>query len=121
VHRSSHPRGARGSKERWTYKERWARIKGCAIEESRRRTPADRRDVDDDEDVRSLSSWVGPLVAVDGVDGKEMKCCTYYQDRDKHYPFHTNERGFGLLTRLMETNRELLRINPCLIEEGAAK
>ncbi len=51
AHRSSHPGGARGSKEGWTYMERRARIKGCAIKESRMRTPADRQDVDDDKDV----------------------------------------------------------------------
>ncbi len=50
-----------------------------------------------------------------------MKRCTYYQDWDKRYPFHTNERGFGLLTRLIETNRKLLQINCCLIEESAAE
>ncbi|KAL3767649.1 hypothetical protein ACHAW5_006887 [Stephanodiscus triporus] len=129
AHRSSAP--ARGSEEGGgTYEERRARIERRAIEESRRRTAAaDRRDGDDDdddddddEDVRSLSSWVGPLVVIDGVDGRDAtKRCTYYQDRDKRYPFHTDERGFGLLTRLMETNFELLRINRGMIEEGAAK
>lgn len=123
-----------------TYEERRARIERRAIEESRaakrwgeggRRggvvDPAADGD-DDDEDVQSLRSWVGPLVVIDdgrgGEGGKEEKtqCCTYYQDRDKRYPFITDKRGFGLLTRLMETNLELLQINRCMIEElGTAK
>ncbi|KAL3809435.1 hypothetical protein ACHAXA_004004 [Cyclostephanos tholiformis] len=69
----------------------------------------------------SLSSWIGPLVVVeDEHDGRERLCCTYYQDRDKRYPFRTDERGFDLLTRLMSTNVELLRINRDMIEEFAA-
>ena len=115
-----------------TYEERRARIECRAIEESRR-AAADRDeheedennddDDDDENDVRSLSSWVGPLVVVDsdGDDGvgQAKKRCTYYQDRNKRYPFVTDERGFSLLTRLMETNRVLLRINRAMIEERA--
>jgi hypothetical protein len=43
--------------------------------------------------------------------------CTYYQDREKRYPFTTNERGYNLLVRLMMTNSELLRINRRMIEK----
>lgn len=73
----------------------------------------------DEEDILSLSSWIGPLV-VDERDGNIRSSCTYYQDRDKRYPFVTDERGFKLLNRLMSTNFDLLRMNRDMIEDCAS-
>ena len=55
-----------------------------------------------EDDIESLQSWVGPL---------HNNQCTYYQDRDKRYPFYTNENGYNLLQQLMERNKALLHIN----------
>ncbi len=73
----------------------------------------------DEEDVLSLSSWIGPLVANER-DGDFRPYCTYNQDRDKRYPFFTDERGYDLLHCLMSTNVELLRINREMIEDCAS-
>jgi len=95
----------------------------------------DDKQEEEDEDIQSLLSWVGPLIVIDDDgrsedddkgkkdDDDETKkqitqySCTYYQDRDKRYPFTTDKRGFNLLTYLMITNRKLLHINRCMIEK----
>ncbi|KAL7546120.1 hypothetical protein ACHAWF_009456 [Thalassiosira exigua] len=106
-----------------TYEERRADIERRAVEESRRACAAadeggrsGRRDAGgradrSEDDIESLSSWVGPL-----VDGG----CTYYQDRDKRFPFRTDERGYDLLRELMTTNRALLQLNHEMLEDKAA-
>jgi len=112
-----------------TYEERRANIERRAIEDSckssrnskgtnSRWNTNNRQQVDGaaqsiEEDIASLQSWVGPL-----IDGKQ---CTYYQDRDKRYPFYTNEAGYNLLQQLMERNKALLHINHKLLEERASK
>ena len=113
-----------------TYEERRANIERRAIEDSCRssrnssctnsrwNTNSSSKQVNGaaqsiEEDIASLQSWVGPL-----VDGKQ---CTYYQDRDKRYPFYTNEVGYNLLQQLMERNKALLHINHKLLEERASK
>jgi hypothetical protein len=94
---------------------------------------------EEEEDIQSLLSWVGPLIIIDNNgrpqedddsnrkkdDEEETKknyftqqySCTYYQDRDKRYPFTTDKRGYDLLSCLMLTNRKLLHINRCMIEK----
>ena len=96
-------------------------------------------DNQEEEDIQSLLSWVGPLIIIDNNgrpyedddsnrkkdDDTETKTnhipqqysCTYYQDRDKRYPFTTDKRGYDLLSYLMLTNRKLLHINRCMIEK----
>ncbi|KAL7428772.1 hypothetical protein ACHAXH_002169 [Discostella pseudostelligera] len=136
-----------------TYEQRRANIKQRAIDDSHAAMKSNGRSLhrgigrddneqkdtnnsqhdngDDDfkeEDIKSLSSWVGPLVAIfneeyDHQYDKMMKhtkmICTYYQDREKRYPFYTDERGYQLLHRLLEANYELLRMNHRLIGECA--
>ena len=98
---SSNPSGADGP----TYEERMAKIERDAIMEAGR--SAEEKDANDNDDI---STWVGPL-----VDGK----CTYYQDRDKRFPFETKERGSELLQQLLDANSSLLRLNQNRIEEEA--
>lgn len=83
---------------------------------------------EEEEDIKSLSSWVGPLVAIhednnddpnDKTTKRHKMICIYYQDREKRYPFYTDERGYQLLHRLLEANYELLRMNHRLIGESA--
>lgn len=91
---------------------------------------------EEEEDIRSILSWVGPLIVIDNYGHSEddttnrkeeeneetnknitKYSCTYFQDRDKRYPFTTDKRGYDLLTYLMITNRKLLHINRCMIEK----
>ena len=145
-----------------SYEQRRANIEQRAIDDSRNAImrgkrhalqPHRRRGLDDDdntsshkgcgdeikedfeeEDIQSLSSWVGPLIAANSkIINKECEeedttasstkkktmTCTYYQDREKRYPFYTDERGYQLLHRLLEANYELLRKNHRLIGESA--
>jgi hypothetical protein len=82
--------------------------------------------------MQSLLNWVGPLIIIDnGPEDDNWKedeekiqiqiqyWCTYYQDRDKRYPFTTDMRGHNLLTHLIATKRKLLHINRCMMEKFA--
>ena len=110
-----------GSTSEPTYEERRANIERRAVEDSRKlHGKASSRGWDKEESsnpnnntqesIQSLSTWVGPL---------ENGQCIYYQDRDKRYPFYTNEHGYNLLQQLMETNKSLLQINHQMLEEKA--
>jgi len=130
-HQHNSIRDGRSKSTEPTYEERRANIERRAIEDSCRLSKSsgstnsrwntnNRQQADGaagiqsiDEDIASLQSWVGPL-----VDGKQ---CTYFQDRDKRYPFYTNEVGYNLLQQLMERNKALLHINHKLLEERASK
>jgi len=91
-----------------SYQERRNKIVREAIQASK--AAARNSDTPKEDDIQSLATWIGPFHG-----GK----CTFYQDRDKRYPFDTNERGYQLLQALMERNRTLLQINQRQIEEHA--
>ena len=108
----SSSRSSRPAHHEPSYEERMAAIEKDAKTASRKGKNIDNKcNYDDEQDVNSISSWVGPL-----IDGK----CTFYQDRDKRYPFTTGERGYALLQQLLEKNKDLLRLNWEQIEEEAA-
>ena len=106
----------RGPSNDLSYEERRARIEQKAFEESERAAASGRYDDAEDDDI---STWIGPLLD-DERTGEKMCTCTYYQDRDKEYPFYCSERGYELLQTLMKENAALLELNQQRIEEEAA-
>ncbi|KAL9178391.1 hypothetical protein ACHAXT_000038 [Thalassiosira profunda] len=109
-HSGSRNRGHKGHEP--TYEERRANIERRAVEDSRSAARSRRGDANSrEDDIESLLSWVGPL--------REGRC-TYYQDREKRFPFYTDERGYNLLQELMDTNKSLLQLNHQMLEERAA-
>ena len=84
---------------------RGAGIEQKAFEESERAGASGRCDDTEDDDV---STWIGPLLDDERTGEKK---CTYYQDRDKEYPFYCSERGCELLQTLMVENAVSLELN----------
>ena len=101
-----------------SYEERRARIERDAVEASERAASGRynrHRNADNKED-EDISTWIGPLVEDEETGEKR---CTYYQDRDKKYPFYCGEKGYELLQTLMNENAALLELNRQRIEEEA--
>ena len=105
----------RGPSNELSYEERRTRIEQKAFEESERAGASGRYDDTEDDDI---STWIGPLLD-DERTGEKTCTCTYYQDRDKEYPFYCTERGYELLQTLMKVNAALLELNQQKIEEEA--
>jgi len=107
----------RGPSTHISYEECRARIEREAFEASERAADGkyNRYGIKNGDD--DISTWVGPLVDDDDT-GEKM--CTYYQDRDKAYPFYCGETGYNLLQTLMKENAALLELNRERIEEEAA-
>lgn len=103
-----------------SYEERRARIEKEAFEASERAASGrcNRHGNADKEEDEDISTWIGPLVE-DNETGE--KRCTYYQDRDKKYPFYCGEEGHELLQTLMRENAALLELNQQRIEEEAGR
>ena len=59
--------------------------------------------------IARARSWVLPLDEATGT-------CTYFQDRNKRWPFTCTKRGYDLLQRLLDFNTELLVVNKKLID-----
>ena len=101
-----------------TYEERRTRIEKDAFEASERAASGryNRHSTPDKGEDEDLSTWIGPLVEDEETGEKR---CTYYQDRDKKYPFYCGEKGYELLETLMKENAALLELNQQRIEEEA--
>ena len=101
-----------------SYEERRARIEKDAFEASERAASGryNRHSNADKEGDEDISTWIGPLVEDEETGEKR---CTYYQDRDKKYPFYCGEKGYELLQKLMKENAALLELNRQRIEEEA--